>query len=112
MSDSVVTASQSCIVFIKFEDVFLQFFCYNTIMLSKEDFRSIEDVICDFINKDNVKFVFPSAIAMETWSDWAIKNSSKTGYCAIALENWTEWDTFKRNLHKFTILKKTVFRKL
>ena len=65
-------------------------------MLSKEDFRSIEDVICDFINKDNVKFVFPSAIAMETWSDWAIKNSSKTGYCAIALENWTEWDTFKR----------------
>ena len=53
-------------------------------MAAKEDFRPIEDVICEFLNEDNVRFVFPSSVAMETWSDWAVKNSAKTGCKAVA----------------------------
>lgn len=64
-------------------------------MTAKEDFRTTEEVICDFINEENVKFVFPSTIAMETWTDWTIKNSSKTGCRAVALEKWLVWDAFK-----------------
>lgn len=64
-------------------------------MAANEDFRPIEDIICEFINEDNVKFVFPSTIAMETWSDWAIKHSEKTGCKAVALEKWIVWDSFK-----------------
>ena len=64
-------------------------------MPAKEDFRPIEDIICEFINKDNVRFVFPSTVAMETWSDWAVKNSARTGCKAVALEKWMVWDAFK-----------------
>jgi len=64
-------------------------------MAAKEDFRPIEDIICEFINQENVRFVFPSTIAMETWSDWAIKHSEKTGCKAVALEKWIVWDSFK-----------------
>ena len=64
-------------------------------MAAKEDFRPIEDVICEFLNEDNVRFVFPSSVAMETWSDWAVKNSTRTGCKAVALEKWLVWDAFK-----------------
>ena len=64
-------------------------------MAAREDFRPIEEIICEFINQENVKFVFPSTIAMETWSDWAIKHSEKTGCKAVALEKWIVWDAFK-----------------
>lgn len=64
-------------------------------MAAREDFHPIEEIICEFINQENVKFVFPSTIAMETWSDWAIKHSEKTGCKAVALEKWIVWDAFK-----------------
>ncbi|MBR4823538.1 MAG: PD-(D/E)XK nuclease family protein [Spirochaetaceae bacterium] len=64
-------------------------------MAAKEDFRPIEDVICEFLNEDNVRFIFPSSVAMETWSDWAVKNSARTGCKAVALEKWLVWDAFK-----------------
>ena len=76
-------------------------------MAAKEDFRSIEDVICEFINKDNVRFVFPSTVAMETWSDWAVKNSGRTGCKAVALEKWLVWDAFKNEFAQIRDSSKT-----
>ncbi len=57
------------------------------------DYRTIEEVLAENMNKRNVRFVFPSSVALETWSDWAVKNTQTH---AVALQNWLAWDDFKQ----------------
>ncbi len=55
----------------------------------------IGDVLAKYIFEKNIIFVFPSDIAMDTWSDWCVKNSSVTKVRAVPLEKFTSWDKFK-----------------
>ena len=40
-------------------------------------------------------FVFPSDIAADTWSEWAVRHPEQSGVQAVALEDFTAWDKFK-----------------
>lgn len=65
------------------------------------DYRTIEEVLAENLNKQNIRFVFPSSVALETWSDWAVKNTRTR---AVALQNWLAWDDFKQ---RFAQVQKT-----
>lgn len=52
-------------------------------------------------------FVFPSDIAADSWSEWAVRNPAESGARAVALEDFTAWDTFKGTYLAGSVREKT-----
>ena len=57
----------------------------------------IENVLIDNIKNENVIFVFSTDVALNSWVEWCIKNTDKTGVKAVALDRFIAWDEFKEN---------------
>lgn len=55
----------------------------------------IPDILKEYMPAPDAVFVFPSDIASDSWSDWAVRNPEKSGTKAVALERFIAWDFFK-----------------
>ncbi|MCR4954984.1 MAG: hypothetical protein K6A43_13025, partial [Treponema sp.] len=63
---------------------------------------SIPAIISEFLGKKSdgsckPLFVFSSDVAVDSWTEWVVRNPQLSGVQAVALEDFTAWDKFKGN---------------
>ena len=71
-------------------------------IIRSADPNSISAIITEFLGKKSdgsckPLFVFSSDVAVDSWTEWAVRNSELSGVQAVALEEFTAWDKFKGN---------------
>jgi len=60
----------------------------------------IPAILAEELNKKsqglcNPLFVFSSDVAVDSWTEWAVRNPEESGVQAVALEDFSAWDKFK-----------------
>lgn len=61
----------------------------------KANYNSIEECLIKNILNENVLFVFSTDVVKNSWIDWVITSSNKTGVKSVSLERFVAWDNFK-----------------
>ncbi len=57
--------------------------------------KSVAKILEQYASKRETVFVFPTGPVMESWIDWCVKNSEKTGVSAVELDRSLVWEKFE-----------------
>ncbi|MBP5251090.1 MAG: PD-(D/E)XK nuclease family protein [Treponema sp.] len=82
----------------------------------KVAFEDLISVFREFLDKENVLFVFSTDVVKNSWIEFLVSNEELSGICAVAEEKFTAWDKFKSQFADDSIKGKTtipsILRKL